>query len=216
MKSRNTWSNRQIWPWSTEWSRAKADRDLPRECTGHGKHSLPTHKRRLHTWTSSDGQYWNHPEYILCGQRWTTSIQSANTRLGAYCGSEHKLLIANFRLKLKKVGESTRPLRYDLNQITYNYTVEVGNRFKGLDLNKCLKNYGRWFMTLYRRQGSRPSPRKRNAKIQNGFLRRPYKQLRKEEKWKTKEKRKDIPIWMQSSKEWQGEIKPSSVISANK
>ena len=71
---------------------------------------------------------------------------------------------------MKKVGESTRPLRYDLNQITYNYTVEVGNRFKGLDLNKCLKNYGRWFMTLYRRQGSRPSPRKRNAKRQNGCL----------------------------------------------
>ena len=61
--------------------------------------------------------------------------------------------MAKFRLKLKKVGKTTRPLRYDLNQIPYNYTVEVTNRFKGLDLIECLKNYGRRFMTLYRRQG---------------------------------------------------------------
>ena len=59
---------------------------------------------------------------------------------------------------------------YDLNQIPYNYTLKVGSRFKGLDLIECLKNYGRWFMTLYRRQGSRSSPRKRNAKRQNGCL----------------------------------------------
>ena len=72
----------------------------------------------------------------------------------------HEPLIAKFRLKLKKVGKTTRPLRYDLNQIPYDYTVEVTNRFKGLDLIECLKNYGRRFMTLYRRQGSRPSPRK--------------------------------------------------------
>ena len=64
----------------------------------------------------------------------------------------------------------------------------------GLDLIECLKNYGQGFVTLYRRQGSRPSPRKRNAKSQNGSLRRPYKYLRKEEKGKAKEKRKDIPI----------------------
>ena len=70
---------------------------------------------------------------------------------------------------------SSRPFRYDLNQIPYNYTVEVTNRFKGLDLIECLKNYGLRFMTMYRRQWSRPSPRKRNAKRQNGRLRRPYK-----------------------------------------
>ena len=69
-----------------------------------------------------------------------------------------------FRLKLKKVEKTTRPFRYDLNQIPYGYTVEVRNRFKGLDLIECLMNYGRRFMTLYRRQESRPSPRKRNAK----------------------------------------------------
>jgi len=76
---------------------------------------------------------------------------------------------------LKKVGETTRPFRYDLNQIPYDYTVEVTNRFKGLDLIECLKNYGRRFMILYRRQRSRPSPWKRNAKKQNSFLGRPYK-----------------------------------------
>ena len=106
-----------------------------------------------------------------------------------------------FRLKLKKLGKTTRPFRYDLKQIPYDYTVEVRNRFKGLDLIECLMNYGRKFMTLYRRQGSRPSPWKRNAEKKNGCLRRPYKWLWKEEKWKAKEKRKDISIWMQSSKE---------------
>ena len=99
----------------------------------------------------------------------------AKTRLGADCGSEHELLIAKFRLKLKKVGKTTRPFRYDLNQIPYDYTVEVRNGFKGLDLIEYLMNYGRRLVILYRRQGSRPSPRKRNAKKQNGCLRRPFK-----------------------------------------
>ena len=76
---------------------------------------------------------------------------------------------------LKKGGKTTRPFRYDLNQIPYDYTVEVRNGFKGLDLIECLKNYGQRFVTLYRRQGSRPSPWKTNAKKQNGCLRRPYK-----------------------------------------
>ena len=106
---------------------------------------------------------------------WRSSIQSAKTRLGADCGSDHELLIAKFRLKLKKVEKTTRTFRYDLNQIPYDYTVEVRNRFKGLDLTECLMNYGQRFVTLYRRQESRPSPRKSNAKKQNGCLRRPYK-----------------------------------------
>ena len=73
-------------------------------------------------------------------------------RPGANCGSDHELLIAKFKLKLKKVGKTTRPFRHDLNKILYDYTVEVTNRFKGLDLIECLKNYGRRFVTLYRRQ----------------------------------------------------------------
>ena len=104
-----------------------------------------------------------------------SSIQSAKTRPGADCSSDHELLIAKFRLTLKKVRKTTRPFRYNLNQIPYDYAAEVRNRFKGLDLIECLKNYGQRFVTLYRRQGSRPSPRKTNAKRQNGCLRRPYK-----------------------------------------
>ena len=92
------------------------------------------HKRRLYTWTSPDAQYRNQIDDILCSQRRRSSIPSAKTRPGADCGSDHKLLIAKFRLKLKKVGKTTRPSRYDLNQIPYDYTVEVRNRFKGLDL----------------------------------------------------------------------------------
>ena len=76
----------------------------------------------------------------------------SKTRPGADCGSDHELLIAKFRLKLKKVGKTTRPFRYDLNQITYDYTVEVRNRFKALDQAECLMNCGRRFVTLYMRQ----------------------------------------------------------------
>ena len=122
------------------------------------------HKRQLYTWISPDGQYRNQIDYILCSQRWRSSIQSAKTRPGADCGSDHELLIAKFRLKLKKVWKTTRPFRYDLNQIPYGYTVEVRNRFKGLDLIEFLKNYGWRFMTLYRRQWSRPSPKKKKCK----------------------------------------------------
>ena len=133
------------------------------------------HKRRLYTWTSPDGQHWNQIDYILCSQRWRRSIKLAKTRLGADCGSDHELLIAKFRLKLKKVGKTTKPFRYDLNQIPYDYTVEMINRLKGLDLIEYLMNYGWRFMTLYRRQGSRTSTWKKNAKKQNGCLGRPYK-----------------------------------------
>ena len=83
---------------------------------------------------SPSGYYQYQIDYILCSPKWRSSIQSAKTRPGADCGSDHELLIAKFRLKLNKVGKTTRPFRYDLNQIPYNYTVEVTNRFKGLDL----------------------------------------------------------------------------------
>ena len=92
------------------------------------------YKRPLYTWTSPDDQYRNQVNYIIHSQRCRSSIQSAKTRLGADCGSDHEHLIAKFRLKLKKVGKTTRPFRYELNQIPYDYTVEVRNRFKGIDL----------------------------------------------------------------------------------
>ena len=134
------------------------------------------HNRRLYTWTSPDSQHQNQIDSILCSQRCRDFIQSAKTRLGADCGSDNELLIAKFRLKLKKVGKTIRPFRYDLNQIPYDCTVEVKNRFKGLDLiHREPDELWTEFVTLYRRQGSRPSPWKRNAKRQNGCLRRPYK-----------------------------------------
>ena len=107
------------------------------------------HKRNLSMWTLPDGQYQNQIDSILCSQRQRNSIQSAKTRPGADCGSDHELLIAKFRLKLKKVRKTTTPFRYDLNQIPNDYTVEVRNRFKGLDLidRECLMNYGLRFMT---------------------------------------------------------------------
>ena len=101
-KSRATQSNRQIWPWSTKWSRSKANRVLPRECTGHSKHPLPTTQRRLYTWTSPDGQHQNQIDYILCSQRWRSSIQSAKTRAGADCGSITNSLLPNSDLNWRK------------------------------------------------------------------------------------------------------------------
>ena len=76
---------------------------------------------------------------IYFAAKWRSSIQSTKTRPAADCGSDHELLITKFRLK--KVGKTTRPFRYDLNQIPYDYPVEVRNRFKGLDLIDCLMNY---------------------------------------------------------------------------
>ena len=92
------------------------------------------HKRRLYTWTSPYGQRWNQTDYILCSWRWKCSIKSAKRRTRADCGSDHELIIAKFRLKLKKGGKITRPFRYDLNKTLYDYTVEVVNRFKAWDL----------------------------------------------------------------------------------
>ena len=150
-KSRNTWNNRKIW--NTEWSRAKTNRVMPREHTGHSKQPLPTtQEKTLHM----DIARWSTPKwdwYILCSQRWRSSIQSTKTRPGADYGSDHILLIAKFRFKLKKVGKTTRPFRYDLNQIPYDYTLEVRNRFKRLNLIERLKNYAQSFVILYRRQG---------------------------------------------------------------
>ena len=103
-------------------------------------------------------------------------MQSAETRLGADCGSDHELLIAKFRLKLKKVQNTTRPFRYDLNQIPYDYTVEVRNRLKGLDLiDRVPDELWMEVRDTVQETGIKTIPRKRNAKKQNGCLRRPYK-----------------------------------------
>ena len=94
----------------------------------------------------------------------------------ADCGSDHELLIAKFRTKLKKVGKTTRPYRYDLNHIRYEYTLEVRNRFKGLDLIYRMPDE-QWTEVhdIVQEKGSQPSPWKRNAKKQSDCLRKPYK-----------------------------------------
>ena len=103
-------------------------------------------------------------------------MQSAKTRLGADCGSDHELLIAKFRLKLKKVGKTIRPLRYDLNHTPYYYTVEVVNRFKGLDLiDRVPEKLWKEVRDIIGGRDQDHPPKKRNAKRQNGCLRKPYK-----------------------------------------
>ena len=144
--TRDAWSNRQVWPWCAKWSGAKFGLRVQNEvgprltefCQENSlviaNTLLQQHKRQLYTWTSLDTQYRNQIDYIFCSKRWGISIQPPKTRLGADYGSDHELLIAKFRLKLKTVGETTRSFTYILNEILYNYTVEVINRFGGLDL----------------------------------------------------------------------------------
>ena len=101
-----------------------------------------------------------------------SSVQSAKTRLGANCGSDHELLIAKFRLKLKKVEKTIRPFRFDLNQIPYDYTVEVTNRFKRLDLiDRVPKELLMQVPNIVQEAVIKTIPKER----QNGCLRRPYK-----------------------------------------
>ena len=156
-------NNRQVWPWSTKWSRAQANRVLSREHNGHSKHPFPTtQEMTLHM----DITRWSilKSEWLCSLQpRMGSSTQPVKIRPGADCGSDNELLIAKFRLKLKKVGKTTRQFRCDRNQIPYNYTVEVMNKFKWLNLIECLQNY-RWkFTTLYRRQRLKPSQRKKKC-----------------------------------------------------
>ena len=134
---------------------------MPREHTGHSKHPLPkTQKMTTH------GRHQMVNTEIRLIMFFAVKDGEA---LYSQQKQDQKLTMAQimnslFRLKLKKVGKTTRPSRYDLSQIPYDYTVEVTNRFKGLDLIESLKSYGWRFMTVYRRQRSRSSPRKRNEK----------------------------------------------------
>ena len=118
-KSRNTWSNRQIWPWSTEWSRKRLIEFCQENALVIANTLFQQHKKRLYTWTSQYGQHQNQIDYILFSQRWRSSIESEKIRPGADCGSDHELLIGKFRLKLKKLRKTSRPFRYDLNQTPY-------------------------------------------------------------------------------------------------
>ena len=140
---------------------------------------------------------------------WLYSVQSkmekpytvSKRRLGADCGSDHELLIAKSRLKLKKIRKATRQFSNDLNQTLCDYTVDVTNRFKWLNLiDRVPDELWTEVHDIVQEAVIKTISVKKKFKRQNGCLRRPYKQLWKE-KWKAKEKRKDISIWMQSSKE---------------
>ena len=134
------------------------------------------HKRRLYTRTSPDGQHRNQTDYILCSQRWRSSIESAKTKPGAGYGSDDELIIAKFRLKLKEVGKTTRPFRYDLSQIPYDYTVEVKNRFQGLDLiDRVPEELWTEVCNIVQEAVIKTNSNTKNAKRLNGYTKRPYK-----------------------------------------
>ena len=153
------------------------------------------HKRRLYTWTSQDSQYQNQIDYILCSQRWTSSIQSAKTRLGPDYSTDHELLIVKFRLKLKKVGKTTRPFRYNLNQIPYNYTVQVRNGFKGLDLiDRVPEELWTEVHDIVQEAGIKTIPKKKKCKKAKWLFEEALRITEKRREMKGKEKGKDIPI----------------------
>ena len=177
-KSRDTWSKRQVWPWVQNEAGQRLIAFCQKNTLVIANTLFQQHKRQLYTWTSPDGQYWNQIDYILCSQRRRNSIQSAKRRLGADCGSDHELLIAKFRLKMKKVGKTTRPLRYDLNQIPYDYTVEVRNRFKGLYLiDRVPDELWMEVRDIVQETGIKTIPMEKKCKKAKwkGWLGRPYK-----------------------------------------
>ena len=165
---------------------------MPRE---HTNTLFQQHKRGLSTWTSSDGQYRNPINYILCSQRWRRSILSAKTRPGADCGSDHELLIAKFRLKLKKVQKPTRPFRYDLNQIPYDYTVEVTNGFRGLRLiSRVPDELWMEVRDIVQEAGIKTTSKKKKCKKAKWLSEEALQIAEKRQEVKPKEKRKVISI----------------------
>ena len=126
-KSRNTWSNRQIWLWHVEWSRAKTNRVFPRKCTGHSKHPLPTTQEKI---LHMDITRWStlKSDWLYSLQPKMEKLYTVNKNRTGSCDKE--CLIAKFRLKLKKVWKTTRTFRYDLSQTPYTYTVKVTNWFE--------------------------------------------------------------------------------------
>ena len=132
---------------------------------------------------------------MLCSQRWRYSIQSTKTRPGADCGSDHELLIAKFRLELKKIGKTTRPFRYDLNQIPYDYTVEVRNRFKGLDLiDRMPDELWNEVRDTVQETGIKTIPMEKKCKKAKCMSGEALQIAVKRREQKAKEKRKDISI----------------------
>ena len=168
-KSRDTWSYKQVWLWSTKWSRAKANSSVKRI---HWSQQTPFSNNTIDN--STNGQYWNQIDYILCSQRWRGSIQAAKISPGADCGSDHQLCIANFRLKLKKVGKTTRPFRYDLNSLWFY--MKITNRFKELDLvDRVPEELWTEVHDIVQEAVIKTIPKNHDTKRQNDCPRRLYK-----------------------------------------
>ena len=135
-KSRDTWNNRHFGLGVQNQAGQRLTEFCQENSLVIANMLFQQHNRRLYTWTSSPGgQYQKQTDYILCCQRWRNSIQSAKTRLGADCGSDHELLITKLKLKLKRVGKTTRPFRYDLNQIPYDFS-ETDKQIQGIRPNR--------------------------------------------------------------------------------
>ena len=201
-KSRNTQSNRQIWPLGIQ---NEARQRLIEFCQENALVIANTlfqeHKRRLYTWTSSDGQHQNQIDYLLCSQRRRSSIQSAKKRPGADCGSDHELLLPNSDLNWRKLAITTRSFRYDLNQIPYDYTMEVRNRFKGRDLiDREPDELWMEVHDIVQETGIKTIPREKKCKKAKWLSEEPL-QIAVKQEVKSKGKRKGIAIWMESSKE---------------
>ena len=173
---------------------------LSREHIGHSKQCLQTtQEKELHM---------DITRWTILKLDWLYSLQPkmeklytvTKTRRGADCGSDHELLIAKFRFQLKKVGKTTRSFRYNLNQIPYDYTVELTKRFKVLDLiDRVSEELRTKVGELYRRWWSKTFPRRRNAK-KTKWLSEEALQIAEKREGKSKGE-KDIPIWMQISEE---------------
>ena len=176
------------------------------------------YRRRLYTWTSPDGQYINQIDYILCSQRWKCSIQSAKSRPGPDCGSDHELLIAKFRLKLKKVGKTSILFRYDLKQISYDYTVEVRKRFKGLDvIDRVPEELWTEVCDIVQEAGIKTIPNKKEYKKAKWLSEEALSIAVKRREVKSKGEKERYSHLNAEFQKQQGEIrKPSKVINTKK
>ena len=174
-KSRDIWNSRQIWPWNAEWSRAKTNRVLPRKCTGHSKHLFQQHKGRLHM----DITRWSTPK-----SDWLYSLQPKMEKL--YTVNKNKtrtwLWLRSWtpyyqiQTEIEESRETNRPFKYDLNQIPYDYIVEVRNRFKGLDLiDRVPDELWNEVRDILQETRNKTIPMEKKWKKKNGCLRRPYK-----------------------------------------
>ena len=172
-KSRDTWSNRQVWPWSTEWSRQRLTEFCQENALVIVNTFFQQHKRRLYTWTSPDGQYWNQIDYIICSQSCRSSIGSVKTRLGADCGSDRGLLNAKFRLKLKKGGKTTRPF----SLVEYLSLLYSGSdkQIQGIRCDRLLEVLWMEVHDILQEAVIKTIPKKKKCKKAKCCLRSPYK-----------------------------------------